>query len=197
MTNQWEVRIECEAAEMLPLTAIETFQGGLKKRTEEDIDNVIISIQKYGFSFPFLLWKNNGHNYCIDGHGRIEALTKIEANGIKLPLFPVSYIMAKDEKEAKQKLLRLNSAYGFMTEPGIKTFIGNDEILFDELSIPECAISFKGEFLIPEDAPQIELKPYNKIHILLSFHPDVFPKIIDILDNLRSIPEVEYEQSAN
>ena len=59
------IRIECTGADSLPLDAIEEFQGNLKKRSKKDIDLIITSIEKYGFSFPFFIWNGTGHNYFI------------------------------------------------------------------------------------------------------------------------------------
>jgi ParB-like chromosome segregation protein Spo0J len=104
-----EIRIECKGADLLPLDAITDFQGNLKKRGKKEVEQIIKSIEKYGFSFPFFVWNGTGDNYCLDGHGRLQALAELRRRGVDLPLFPVAYIDAADEAEAKQKLLRLNS----------------------------------------------------------------------------------------
>ena len=75
------VRITCKTADLLPLDAIEDLQGGLKKRSKKDIELITKSIEKYGFSFPFFVWKNGEHNYCLDGHGRRLALLELERKG--------------------------------------------------------------------------------------------------------------------
>jgi hypothetical protein len=116
------ISIQCQGADRLPLDAIEDFQGNLKKRGKKEIDAIITSITNYGFSFPFFVWSGDGHNRCLDGHGRIQALAQMRQDGYDLPLFPVAYIEAKDESEAKQKLLRLNSQYGQMTIDSVLEF---------------------------------------------------------------------------
>lgn len=129
------IRIECTGADSLPLDAIEEFQGNLKKRSKKDIELIITSIEKYGFSFPFFIWNGTGHNYCLDGHGRIQALSELRRKGEDLPLFPVVYVEAKDEAEAKNKLLRLNSQYGEMTIESVMEFADGIDIQFDELCL--------------------------------------------------------------
>jgi hypothetical protein len=131
-----EIRIECKGADVLPLDAIEEFQGNLKKRTKSDIQKIITSIEKYGFSFPFFVWNGDGHNRCLDGHGRIQALSEMRKNGVDLPLFPVSYVEAKTEGEARQKLLRLNSQYGKMSMDSVLEFADGLEIEKSELNLP-------------------------------------------------------------
>jgi len=130
------VNIQCQGADVLPLDAIEDFQGNLKKRGKKEIDAIIKSIENYGFSFPFFVWNGDGHNRCLDGHGRIQALAEMRRQGVSLPLFPVAYIEAKDEDEAKQKLLRLNSQYGQMTIDSVLEFTDGMDVAWDELALP-------------------------------------------------------------
>jgi hypothetical protein len=49
------VRIACKISDFLPLEAIEEFQGNFKKRTKKEIGQIITSILKFGFSFPFFV----------------------------------------------------------------------------------------------------------------------------------------------
>lgn len=44
---------------------------------------------------------------------------------------------------------------------------------------------------------QKELIGYEQVHVLLSFHPDVFADVEPVLSKIKSIEGVEYEQSAN
>lgn len=146
-----QIKITCRGADLLPLDAIEEFQGNLKKRSKKDIDLIIKSIEKYGFSFPFFIWNGTGHNYCLDGHGRIEALCEMRRRGVSLPLFPVAYVDAKDEDEAKQKLLRLNSQYGQMSIDSVMEFAEGMEINFDELSLPAGTLKLYSKTETKED----------------------------------------------
>ena len=146
-----KINIACKGADILPLDAIEEFQGNLKKRSKKDIDKIIRSIVEYGFSFPFYVWNGTGHNYCLDGHGRILALAEMRKRGTDLPMFPVVYVDAENEEEAKQKLLRLNSSYGDITQSGFEEFTQGLKIEMEEinLNIPthamESTYEKKGE----------------------------------------------------
>jgi DNA modification methylase len=55
---------------------------------------------------------------------------------------PVVYIQAKDKKEAKQKLLRLNSQYGKMTKESVLEFAEDIDLNFDEIALPDTVIDF-------------------------------------------------------
>jgi len=193
------IRIACTGSDMLPLDAIEDFQGGLKKRGKKEIEQIITSIMRFGFSFPFYVWNGSGHNYCLDGHGRIAALSELRRRGENLPTFPVVYIDAKDEAEAKQKLLRLNSQYGIMTMDSVLEFAGELSLDGAELSLPgiELVNVSEKDKADQEDEIQNLDRPYEQIHILLSMPVDAFMKHADIFKKLKDLSEVEYEQSKN
>ena len=129
------IKIQCQGADTLPLDAIVEFQGNLKKRGKKEIDLMIKSIETYGFSFPFHVWQNGGQNHCLDGHGRILALSEMRKRGTDLPLFPVVYVEAQDEAEAKNKLLRLNSQYGAMSIDSVLEFVDGLSVEFGELML--------------------------------------------------------------
>lgn len=137
------MEIKCKTKDTLPLSALTEFQGGLKARTDEDYAKITKSINTFGFAFPFFVWRNEGKNLVIDGHGRLEALQRMVAGGEKVPDLPVVYVNAKDEAEAKNLLLRLNSHYGQMTKESVLEFIGDLDIDFDDLELPEGTMDLK------------------------------------------------------
>ncbi|MDR1174094.1 MAG: ParB N-terminal domain-containing protein [Treponema sp.] len=155
--EQKTLRITCRGADSLPLDAIEEFQGNLKKRTKKDTERLIKSILKYGFSAPFFVWQGDGHNYCMDGHGRIKALSELRKQGYDLPLFPAVYIEAVSADEAKQKLLRIDSRYGAITQEGFAEFTASMEIEMAELSLPDLVISVDSEASPVKYSEKIEL----------------------------------------
>ena len=128
------IEIKCKGAGVLDIAQIVDFQGNLKRRGIKDIEKLKTSILKYGFSFPFFIWVNNGINYCFDGHGRLMALKELRKEGYSVPELPVVYVEAKDEDEAKQKLLRLNSQYGQMTLESVLDFAKGLDLIAEELS---------------------------------------------------------------
>ena len=75
-------------------------------------------------------------NYCLDGHGRYGALQRLVASGEKIPPLPVVYVKCKDEAEAKEILLKLNSQYGHMTAESVKEFLGDLDIEVEDLALP-------------------------------------------------------------
>lgn len=132
-----KIEINCTGSDTIQLHELTEFQGELKERSAGDIEKIIKSIKKHGFSFPFFVWKNDGKNNVIDGHGRLKALQQMAAAGEEIPALPCVYISAKDEAEAKEKLLKLNSQYGHMTAESVAEFLDGLEINFDEIALPD------------------------------------------------------------
>jgi hypothetical protein len=137
-----KITIRCKTEKSILLDDLQEFQGDLKARTEEDIDLLKKSIIKYGFSFPFFVWVHEKTNWCMDGHGRILALKQLRDEGYELPQFPVAYVKAENEEEAKQKLLRLNSSFGTITRYGLQNFIGTLDIDLSELRLTDGYVDF-------------------------------------------------------
>ena len=139
------IQINCEAKDTLRLEELTEFQGGLKVRENADFEKIERSIRKHGFSFPFFVWKHDGINYVLDGHGRLGALNRMVAGGEQVPALPVVYVNCKDEPEAKEILLKLNSTYGHMTAESVKEFIGDLDIEIEDIALPDGYLDLNVE----------------------------------------------------
>ncbi|NLW47990.1 MAG: ParB N-terminal domain-containing protein [Firmicutes bacterium] len=118
------IKVTCKSDTFLPFTQIQDFQGELKTRTQDDVDHLITSIQRHGFAFPFFVWRQpNGVCSCLDGHGRIMALTQLEREGYDIPELPVVYIDAENESEARTKLIQINVVSGRYTDTGFRDLV--------------------------------------------------------------------------
>ncbi|MCL2305948.1 MAG: hypothetical protein FWC43_11450 [Planctomycetaceae bacterium] len=135
------IEITCHTADKLPLDEITEFQGDLKKRTSKDTEKIIESIYDNGFSFPFFIWKKEDTNFCLDGHGRLGALNEMRTRGETIPDLPVVYVDADDEREARIKLLQINSQYGRIDPDALESFIGNFDIDFSKFQLLDLAKS--------------------------------------------------------
>ena len=156
------IKVTCETKDTLDFEKITPFQGNLKIRDEEDHEKVIRSIKKHGFAFPFFIWKKGKINYCLDGHNRIESLQRLVAIGEKIPPLPVVYVQCRDENEAKEILLKLNSQYGRMTAESVKEFLGDLKIDFDDLALPDGFLELNPDDALKDtvgddDAPEIDM----------------------------------------
>ena len=131
-----KIRVTCKTADWLPYDQIEPLQGNLKKRTDEQLEKICRSIIKHGWAFPEFIWKHEGHNYCLDGHGRQEAIPRLIEKGYTIPLIPVVYVEAKNLEEAKELLLKCTSQYGIIDIEGFQEFAEGLELDWDDLSLP-------------------------------------------------------------
>lgn len=198
------IEIKCTGTEFLDLKNITEFQGNFKFREKEDIDKVIKSIETYGFSFPFFIWKDGQLNKCLDGHGRILGLKRMQEMGWELPKFPVVYIEAKDDEEARQKLLRMNSMYGTITAEGVLEFLNGVDVDFSEIQLPsgELIMGIDTNFNAMDewkDMPEFVQNDtiYQRIAVNFKSKEDVeaFAKLLgqDVTEKTRSMwyPEIE------
>ena len=190
-----QIRIECSVNDFLRFEDLVDFQGRLKKRDAKDVERIVTSIKKYGFSFPFFVWKADGRNYCLDGHGRMLAIKELLSQGYEIDSVPVVFIEAKDRGEAKQKLLRLNSQYGKIDKEGYDVFTNGIEINIDEIDIGLDLDEI--DIASVEEEQEVICQSYKKVHVLLSFPPGKYQEIQGLLEQIRDIEGVEYEQSAN
>jgi len=131
-----ELKITCQVQERVDYKSIIPFQGNLKLRSDRDLEKLSRSLIKYGISFPFFIWQRKGKNYCIDGHGRLSSLSILEQNGYKIPDVPIIKISAKDEADAKKKLLYENCKYGDLTYDTVMEFVGDLNIDMVNFSLP-------------------------------------------------------------
>ena len=155
------IKIKCKTQDFLELDALSEFQGGLKERNDADYEKIERSIKKHGFAFPFFVWKKGKRNWVLDGHGRIGALQRMVARGEKVPALPVVYVDCKDEADAKEALLKLNSQYGRMTADSVREFLGDIQVDFEELALPSGTLDLAaaldgGETTGDDDAPEVD-----------------------------------------
>jgi DNA modification methylase len=140
------ISIACDTKDFLKLEDMTVMQGGLKIRDDSDYEKIKKSILKYKFSFPFFIYKDKkGKNLLVDGTGRHDCLLKMQKEGYIIPELPVCYIQCRDLKEAKEKLLRLNSQFGRMTKESVLTFAEDIDLNFDEIALPDTVIDFTDQ----------------------------------------------------
>ena len=118
------VTIMCDTPDKLKISDLKAFQGDLKKRTSKDIEALSNSIQSDGLIMPFAVWKNGDENLLLDGHGRLAALTALALKDVSIVTqdFPVIYVMADTEEQARKSLLQITSSYGKIDKKGAIKF---------------------------------------------------------------------------
>ena len=118
------IKIMCQTPEVIRLGKLTPFQGDLKRRTSKDVMSLANSIKDEGLLMPFAVWRHEGVNSLLDGHGRYQALTELalQDNEIATQDFPVIYIEAETEEQAKKSLLQITSSSGNITKEGAIKF---------------------------------------------------------------------------
>ena len=169
-----EIKVTCKGADILPIDALENFQGNLKKITKENLSKLKKRIIRDGINVPLFVWRVNDWCRILDGHQRLKALQSLREDGYIIPLIPVSYIEAEDEKDARQKLLGITSQFGEFEIEELNEWMKdfddsiNDTLRFSDtelkldINIPENRIGKADrethpEHDIPEDEKEIPM----------------------------------------
>lgn len=158
------IEIKCDCDKVIDFHELTEFQGGLKERTQADYDKAKKSILKYGWSFVLYYWNDGKTKWIIDGHNRVTVLKQLEKDGYFIPPIPAIEVFCKDRKEAKEKLLRLNSTFGKLTKESVLEFAEDIDLNFDEIALPDTVIDFtdqSGEIAETEgddEAPEVDEK---------------------------------------
>jgi hypothetical protein len=141
------IAIACQGATTVGLDEVNDLQGNLKDLNEAQYVKLRNSIMQYGFSFPLFIWVDSeGKKWIIDAHQRVRTLRKMQQEGYTIPPLPADLIFAENRKEAKEKLLLLNSRYGKFDLPGYEEFIHEEgselsgSEFYDLLEIPELTM---------------------------------------------------------
>lgn len=152
------VKITSKGADLAPIDEFVWFQGDLKTLSEENYTKLKRLIVKLGFSEPIAVWFNEREEKCIlNGHQRILTLKKMRDEGYQIPFIPYSVVEAKNEAEAKQKVLSLASDFGQMSEQGLVNFAAANKI-----ELP----SIREQFSFPVDFERInELAPTKAVEV--------------------------------
>lgn len=117
-----EIQIKCQGADALPIDTLVDFQGKLKKLTKKNAEKLSRSIEQE-FIDPIKVWQHEGFNKIINGHQRLRVLCALRESGWNIPLIPVDYVFPKDEAEAREWVLKLDSQYGEFDNDELKIWL--------------------------------------------------------------------------
>jgi ParB-like chromosome segregation protein Spo0J len=141
--------------EYIPLSDIKPYEHNAKLHPDEQVEQIMQSIQIMGFDDPIAIWQNNE---IIEGHGRYEAAKRLGME--KVPIIRLDNLT--DEQRRAYALihnkLTMNSGFDIETlnvelaeiqTIDMGTFDFEIEPIFDEGSLNELFM----------DAPEKETKP--------------------------------------
>jgi DNA modification methylase len=125
-------------------------QENFKEWVNNGAEKLVESILKYQFIAPFMVWHNDGVNYCLDGRHRFLDLEKVSLSGSAVPeLLPATFVDCANMKEAAELVLVYSSNYAKITQQGLLDFVNNFDLDFPDmqamLNIPDFDdIAFQG-----------------------------------------------------
>ena len=156
----------------MALDELEPLQGQLKVLDDTMYAKLRDSIAVQGFSFPFMVWRQPSQSdgtvrmRILDGHQRDVALRRMrDDEGWTVPKLPVVWIEADDERDAKSKILTINSRYGIMTTDSLAQFAIDADIDLAQLAaivdLPEVDIAKALDTVGDQDPTRVEFDAYG------------------------------------
>jgi hypothetical protein len=135
---------------------------------------------------PCLINNRTGKNIVYAGNERLKAA--ISLGWKEVPCI----IESLTEEEMQTRLVKDNVILGELDEELLLEDISLDSL--KEMGIDISGIEDPESTLLEEKA---EIRPYKKVHVLLSMPLETFGEIEPYLEKIKEIQEVEIEQSAN
>lgn len=147
------VKVACDVKDHVPLDDLHPFQGELKSLSRDDFDRLRREIVETGIAFPVHVWKKPKDKvFIMGGHQRVRVLKHLrDEEGFEVPAIPVVYVMAKNEAEAKRRVLQDVAQYGRVERQGLYEFVVESKMdpsnLVNSFRIPDIDLkSFQFEF---------------------------------------------------
>lgn len=160
--------------EKISLSKLTPYQNNAKEHPASQIEQIKESIKKYGNNDPIAVWGED--NIIVEGHGRYFALKELgetEAEIIRL-----DHLTDEERKEYTLVHNKLTMNTDF-----------DEEILKTELAnLQDFDFDFYDFELVDEkdvEIETVELKPYKKVHYLVSLDINLNDKVIDLIDEMK------------
>jgi hypothetical protein len=160
-----------------------------KISTEKGKQRLKTSLNKFGLAGTIIanLPEKQGKNAeypIIDGHSRV---AELKAAGV-----PEVWVSVPSRMLTKKEFDEMNALYD------VAKASDPDMLMIEELVSEETLTEFDLIKEKPDLTPQkVELKPYVRTHILLSFPPEKMIDIQEYLQKIADMPFVELEQANN
>lgn len=159
------------------------------RHNDDAVEYVANSIEQFGFKVPIIIDKDN---VIVAGHTRLKAAKKL---GMEY----VPCILADDLSDEQVRAFRLaDNKVGELAgwdndklEQELAGIFDIDMALFD-FSLDD--FSFDEDIIQPEEK---ELRPYRKVHYLISADINLNDKILEIISKLKEVEGIEIKSTSN
>ena len=210
------IEIKCDCKDYLDVNKFTSLQNNLKDKTEDQLNKLKNMIVKYGFSFPLFVWLSKDNtNYIMDGHGRDYICSQLvkegylfkHKDGSESTLLPIVYVDAKSKREAKEKLLALNSSYGKITHEGLYEYVNEPgaeidfglikddlelhdidtekfDVFYGDKNIEIDTDSFSGKMTLKIELSESDY--HEAIKLLQNINSDLGVALMEILNDKRT-----------
>jgi len=163
------------------------------------------SLSKYGAGRSILLDKNNriiaGNKTCeVAGEIGMENIQIVESDGSKIIAVKRTDLDLKTDKAARELAFadnRISEIDLSWSAEEIASAQADGVAVEDFFNDEELDALTGDEETEKLSEKELELKPYNKVHILISIDVDKIQNVTDMIDQLRKIDGVEIETKAN
>lgn len=81
--------------EYLPIEALKPYEKNARKHDKKDVDNIALSIKKYGMCDAIGIWSDE--NIIVEGHGRLLACKKLGID--KVPCVRLDHLSDEERRE--------------------------------------------------------------------------------------------------
>lgn len=165
---------------------IKPYAKNTKKHDKTQIANVAESIKQYGFVQPIVVDKDNN---IVIGHCRYEAAKKL-----KLETVPCVCVDELTDEQVKALRIVDNKSN---ESPWDMEFLADELAEIDMNGFDfDFGINAVDENDIP-DVEEKELKPYKKVHYLITLDINENDKVIDLIKQIENVEGAEVDSTLN
>lgn len=172
-----------------------------KKLSETKKKKLIASLEKFGLvDIPVI----DFDDVLISGHQRLVCLIVMDREN---EIIDVRYPNRKlTKEELKEYTLIANQQYGDIDFDLLDSFLADVNLDLDNLGVDMSSFNHAVEQVTREIsiepkekkvAETKELKPFKRVHVLLSFPPEKIIELQSLLEKIMAFDFVEYDQISN
>ena len=165
---------------------LKPYAKNTKKHDKTQISNVAESIKQYGFVQPIVVDKDNN---IVIGHCRYEAAKKLKLENVPC-------VCVDELTDEQVKALRIVDNKSNESPWDIDFLV--DELA--EVDLSGFDLDFGINAVDENDIPNVEekeLKPYKKVHYLITLDINENDKVIDLIKQIENVGGVEIDSTLN
>lgn len=173
--------------EYLPIGSLKPYEKNARKHQNADVQTIVASIKEFGFDDPIGVWGED--NLIVEGHGRLMAAKKLGMETV--PVIHLDHLT--DEQRRAYALAHNKTAE--MSEWDFDILGGELDDIFD-IDLEQFGFEpiEKDE---PAEIKTIQIKPYTKVHYLVTLDINEHDKVIGLIEKLKGIEGVDVESTSN